>query len=136
MITFVSNVSLVKKSFIEIEYDPQNEWLYVNWIGSFDEERGMTGCEDVLLALQKYQVNKIINDNRNVVGSWDEAVSWLVNSWFPRFLGVGCFYIAWVQSPCLESQASMAQTLQFEIPNVTILVFNDVETAKNWLNEM
>lgn len=134
--TTVSNLSLVKKSFIEIEYDASNDWLYVNWIGPANEEMGMAGCEDIIQALQQYPVRKILNDNRNVYGSWQEGVKWVLNSWFPCFLSAGCFYIAWVQSSCPESQASLEQALQHEIPHVMILVFEDVETATSWLKEV
>src|SRR3712207_2188554 len=100
MLATLSNVSIVKKSFIEIEYNAENDWLYINWKGKITDEMGIVGCEDILTALNRYHVKKIINDNQNVHGQWAEGInSWLINSWFPRFLGAGCFYMAWVQSP-------------------------------------
>ncbi|QMU29073.1 hypothetical protein [Adhaeribacter radiodurans] len=137
MTTAISKVSFIKKPYIEIEYIAEQEWLYINWKGKINDEMGMIGCEDILLALHKYPVKKIINDNRHVFGSWADGINnWLINSWFPRFLGAGCFFMAWVQSPCSESQASLEQALKYDIPNITILVFDDIETATSWLKEI
>ncbi|QMU29149.1 hypothetical protein [Adhaeribacter radiodurans] len=134
--TTVSTINLVKKPFIAIELDTENEWLYINWLGSANPETGIAGCEDIIQALEKYPVQKILNDNRNLTGSWEDGINWLLQSWFPRFLGVGCFYIAWVQSSCPKGQASLGQALQHEIPNVSVLVFDDLETAASWLKEI
>ena len=137
MIASLSNVSVIKRTYIEIDYNVEAEWLYINWKGNISDEMGMVGCEDILLALHKYPVKKIINDNQHVHGRWAEGINnWLINSWFPRFLGAGCFFMAWVQSPCPESQTSLEQALKYEIPNITILVFDDIETASAWLKEV
>ncbi|QNF34835.1 hypothetical protein HUW51_19660 [Adhaeribacter swui] len=130
------SLSVIKKDYIEINYNSENEWLYVNWIGTPSHESSMAGCEDILRTLAKYPVFKIINDNRNVAGSWDKGISWVIRSWLPRFMRLGYFYMAWVQSPCPESQKSLQQSLSHELPNMTILVFEDLETAAAWLKEV
>ncbi len=137
MITTLSQINLINKPFIEIEYNTEYEWLHINWKGQINDEMGIVGCEDILFCLHKYPVKKIINDNRQVYGLWADGINnWLINSWFPRFLGAGCFFMAWVQSSCPESQASVELALKYEIPNINILVFDDIETASAWLIEV
>ncbi len=89
-----SPVSVMKKPYLEMEYHASEEWLYINWIGPIKEELNPVGAEEVLLALEKYPVKKILNDNRQLTGSWDTSIRWLIDHWFPRFLGTGCFYMA------------------------------------------
>lgn len=131
-----ASIILFQESYITIEYVPVYEWLYVNWIGEINKEMAMDGNEKVLLALKKYPVRKLLNNNSHITGSWNKAVNRLMNKWFPRFFGSGLIFVAWIQSPCIPSQKSLQKALKYQLDNVTILVFEDIETASAWLNEV
>jgi len=128
-----TSIILFQESYITIEYVPEYEWLYVNWIGEVNKEMAMDGNEKVLLALKKYQVKKLLNNNSHITGSWNKAVKRLMNQWFPRFFVSGLMFVAWVQSPSMPSQESLQKVLKHQLANVTILVFEDIETASSWL---
>lgn len=131
-----TSIILFQESYITIEYVPEYEWLYVNWIGEINKEMAMDGNEKVLLALKKYPVRKLLNNNSHITGSWNKAVKRLMKKWFPQFFGSGLMFVAWVQSPCTDSQKSLQKALKHQLHNVTILVFEDIETASAWLKEV
>ena len=131
-----TSLVLFQESYITIEYVPEYEWLYVNWRGEVNKEMAIVGNENILLALKKFPVRKLLNDNSHITGSWNKAVKLLMNEWFPQLFGSGLMFVAWVQSPCTASQKSLQKALKHQLHNVTILVFEDIETASAWLNEV
>ncbi|MDQ3291556.1 MAG: hypothetical protein M3Q05_09735 [Bacteroidota bacterium] len=131
-----TSIILFQASYITIEYVPECEWLYVNWRGEVNKEMAIDGNEKILLAIKKYQVKKLLNNNSYITGNWNKIVKRLMKIWFPRFFGSGLMFVAWVQSPCIASQKSLQKALKHQLDNVTILVFEDIEIASAWLNEV
>src|SRR5690349_8330134 len=91
--------TLVKAPHITIEYDPVNQWVYVNWTGVQDAVTGKDGCEKILNAIRETRSQKLLNDNSNVTTLWYDEEEWIAKNWFPRLFAAGCFFLAWIYSP-------------------------------------
>ncbi|OLY95021.1 hypothetical protein SAMN05444008_105118 [Cnuella takakiae] len=128
-----TNHFFFSESFVTIENSEFRNCLYVNWIGYQTESSVMTGCEQMLKALQFYNLTKVLNDNTNVLGIWTPAAKWVGENWMPRMEGAGLRQFAWVYSPSRMSQTSTdVAILATPIPQI-IKTFYSLEEAKQWL---
>lgn len=132
---------LIKKSqnyyldnYISINYIPEYNWLYVDWIGYQTEESVMNGGMMMLSALREYRIEKVLNDNTNVVGIWTPAAKWAGEVWFPKMVESGLKYFAWIYSPSRLSQISTDQTLTNTVNTENIRTFYNIEEATTWLS--
>ncbi|KUG06045.1 hypothetical protein [Solirubrum puertoriconensis] len=127
---------LYRTPSIEIQLDPLNEWLYVNWVGNQTEQSVREGATKILDYVQQEQVCKVLNDNTNVTGMWGGAAEWVGKELIPALNAVGLQYAAWVYSPDIYSRLSTDSSLQHVAGGVIVLPFDDVETAASWLRQM
>lgn len=126
---------LFSESFIRIEYDSENKWLYVDWIGFIGYECLVDGCEKILEALVKKSCTRILNDNTNVTGTWPEMSEWVKKNYLSHLVSSGCRQLAWVLSPNIENYYSALEHLQFTGLDIELVLFTDLPTAAAWLKE-
>jgi PAS domain S-box-containing protein len=127
------HASVFKNPGIEIDYDKAAGCIIANWRGFHSLHSVKTGCIQLLEALIAYNCSKILNNNTNVLGTWDNAVEWVVSEWFPLAQAAGLKYIGWVYSPSTFSRLSADLTIKRSTGNITHKTFNKVEEASDWL---
>jgi hypothetical protein len=123
------------EDYITIEYDDQADSLYADWKGYQTEQSIRAGCEKLLEACAVYHCSRILNDNTNVIGIWTPASAWVGNNWLSRIKGAGVKYVAWVYSSSNMSRVSADESIKHTTEPELIHMFEDVETAKEWLKE-
>ncbi|MBD2724600.1 MULTISPECIES: hypothetical protein [Hymenobacter] len=128
--------TLLEESHITISYDHLNEWLLADWQGDQDLVSVQRGALDMLRLLRQQRCHKVLNDNTRVTSMWSEAAEWGGKVWFPAMTEAGLQYFAWVYSPNLYSRLSTDLTLQFAEGNPVVSTFDDLDTAKAWLQQM
>jgi PAS domain S-box-containing protein len=127
------NASVFKTQGIEIDHDPVTGCIIANWRGFHSLHSVKTGCIQLLEALTAYNCGKILNDNTNVLGTWDNAIDWVVNEWFPLAEAAGLKYIGWVYSPSTFSRLSADLTIKKSTGDITHKTFDKIEEAADWL---
>lgn len=127
------NASVFKTLGIEIEYDNTARCIIADWKGFHSLHTVKTGCIKLLDALSAYNCTKILNNNSNVLGTWDNAVDWVVNEWFPLAEAAGLQYIGWVYSSSTFSRLSADLTINKSAGNIIHKTFESLEEANNWL---
>jgi len=120
------------KTNIQIYYDEEDQWLYVNWLGFQTVESVMIGCEKMLKLMKENDCGKILNDNTYVEGMWSGAARWGAYNWFPRMRENGLEWFAWIYAHSTLSKLSTDKTLSLMEPDY-IRTFYDLEEAKTWL---
>ena len=124
---------LVDSPGISIGYDPDNQWLYVNWQGEHDQETSRAACLLMLQSLQTRQCAKILNDNSNVTRTSMQLTQWGLQ-WLDDMHRVGLQYIAWVLPNGLFARQAVESTVHaIEAPQVG--TFDDVASAYVWLRQ-
>ncbi len=121
---------------IDIEFNEQEKFMYVNWKGFQTVENVKFGCEKILDFLKQKKVSRVINDNRLVTGPWQGAAEWTAKEWFPRMFAAGLTHFAWVQSASVFSQLSTDKTLSEtdgSWKTQGIRTFDDLEQARRWV---
>lgn len=123
------------KVYLTIAYDAANRWVYNDWIGYQTYVGIVAGADACLLPLAEHKCAYLLNDNRQVIGPWDHAVSWIVNNWAPRAIAAGLTHFAnVVSSESLAASSAQAMALGLN-GQLQMHLFADIELAKEWLRD-
>lgn len=127
------NEILFRDTYVAIELNPKDNWIYVNWRGYQNYESVLAGCEKIREFMNATACYRILNDNTQVEGQWSSAAKWVAETWFPalRQDGLQCF--AWVYSSSILSRLSSDKTLKHANQPDYIHTFDDIEAAQDWL---
>ncbi|QIX59691.1 hypothetical protein HER32_00175 [Hymenobacter sp. BT18] len=123
------------KVYLTVQHDHGNQWLYNNWQGLLTTDTVMQGCEGVLRALEATGCTYILNDNRGVIGSWNQANDWIEQHWMPQALAGGLTRFAHVVAPGIFGQASAEAMHQRVGSRFEMRLFQDIEDAQQWLQQ-
>ena len=121
--------------FLTIELDEANGWIYNKWIGLLPTEKVLQGCQATIDFLRENHCAHMLNDNREVIGSWSGANNWIAQNWVPQVLAMGLRRFAHIVSPGIFGQASAAEMITRVGTQLEMRLFKDVELAKAWLYE-
>lgn len=120
-------------SHISITVDNANRWLYVDWKGFQDNQTVRQGGLKMLSVLQRTGFSKVLNDNRNVLGTWSDAAEWVGEDWFPMMEASGLKCFAWIYSHSTFSQLSADKSIDVLKGAVISRFFNEESKARQWL---
>ena len=123
------------KVYLTIEFDTENNWVYNNWIGVLPTEKVITGCQATIDFLREKKCPLMLNDNRQVIGSWTSANEWIAENWVPQVLALGLKRFAHIVSPGIFGQTSAAEMVTRVGNQLEMHLFKDFELAKAWLRE-
>ncbi|WP_426061462.1 hypothetical protein [Hymenobacter sp. B1770] len=121
---------------LTISYDHVNNWLYLDWHGALDDESVMAGALKLLELLKQENCRKVLNDNTHITGLWADAAQWGSDVFFPMLHEAGCRYFSWVYSPERYSQLSAQLAVEHTTAGITIMTFQTLDTAAEWLQRM
>ncbi|GAA4029710.1 hypothetical protein GCM10022409_12450 [Hymenobacter glaciei] len=122
------------KVFLTIEFDSANQWIYNNWVGVLPTEKVIQGCQATIDFLRENRCAHMLNDNREVIGSWNSANDWIAANWVPQVLALGLKRFAHIVSPGIFGQASAEEMVTRVGNQLEIRLFKDVALAKEWLH--
>ncbi|RAU83163.1 hypothetical protein [Pontibacter arcticus] len=126
-------ILLYATSYITIELNLEDDWLYVEWRGIVGHQNVVAECEKILYYVKENKVTRIVNDNTLVEGIWSAAARWVGEVWFPALQEAGLKQFAWIYSPSILSRLSTDKTIKnTERPDL-IKTFDDIDLAKDWL---
>ena len=121
---------------LTISYDHVNNWLYLDWHGALDDESVMAGGLELLELLKQQNCSKVLNNNERITGLWADAAKWGSDVMFPLLYEAGCRYLAWVYSPERYSQLSAQLAVDHTTAGISIMTFQNLDTASGWLQRM
>ncbi|MCP2043603.1 STAS/SEC14 domain-containing protein [Pontibacter sp. HSC-36F09] len=121
------------KTYLTIYYDEHNKWVYNDWIGYVSPENVKQGSLAVLQAIKQHKASCGLNDNRNLVGRWDESVEWIEQVWIPAAAEAGLRYYAHIANEDAFAAASSADMLDRVQGRFEMRIFKDIDEARSWL---
>jgi PAS domain S-box-containing protein len=125
--------SFYEGSFITIRYQPDHDYLDVDWIGYQNYDSVVKGCQIMLDLMQKCDCKKVLNNNTKVKGNWSEASDWGSEVWFPAMAKAGLRKFAWIYSPSAFSRISSNKSVPPAYNDVQLAFFDEKSEALNWL---
>ena len=78
--------AIYEKDVVSIYFYPEDNYLRLNWRGKVAKQDYVDALEFCMETLHKNQMHKILVDQRQILPLTPDEQSWLVKSWFPRFL--------------------------------------------------
>ena len=121
--------------YLKIEINPENDWIYLDWIGYQDEKRTKEGMSKYLELMKSHRIKKILSDNRNQHGPYPAGIDqWIGSEWLPEAIRIGFKAGATVLSPKVFSKLS-ANNLVQNVGGVTYKNFEKMDEAVNWLKQ-
>jgi hypothetical protein len=115
---------------LEISYDPVHQFVYCNWIGFQNKEMIIKSGAVILDLFKEKGYSKVLNDNTEVTGPWQEAAEWTANVWFPSMIAAGLKHFAWIFSPNLFAELSAKKAMPV---SDVVRSFNSYREAYDWL---
>lgn len=122
--------------FLTIEISEGVDWIYVDWIGYMDENRAKSGMMRYLEIMEKYNLTKLLNDNRREHGPYPENIDlWIREAWIPYAKKINFKYGATIVSRKVFARIS-ADMLVRKFSGITYRNFEDEEEAIKWLSSL
>lgn len=125
--------ALIDTPALFIGYDADNEWLYADWKGEFNQETARQTCMDMLEILRRWPAAKMLLDNSNVTRATMQFTSWGV-WWLAELQAAGLCFMAWVLPHDLLARQAAETTMQ-AIVHPRVGTFDDVASAYAWLRQ-
>ncbi|MEM9828988.1 MAG: STAS/SEC14 domain-containing protein [Bacteroidota bacterium] len=118
--------------YYSFSFDEENGWIYSEWKGDVTADEVIEACKAGIDYIEEKKPEKILNDNSQLTGPWDEANEWIAQNWMPRALAAGLKKFAHVISPDVFGALS-AEELITKVSGFEMRIFEDEEEAKSWL---
>jgi hypothetical protein len=123
---------LHKAKNLEISFDPSSKVLVCNWIGFQNKENIMNSGAVILDLLKKKSTSKVINDNTNVTGTWQDSSEWTAKEWFPSMMKAGLKHFAWIFSPNIFAELSAKKAMP---ASDVVKSFGTFKEANEWIKQ-
>jgi hypothetical protein len=126
--------------FYQLDFLENDRILYSNWIGSYlSVEQVKSGANTTLQKIRELGVDLVLNDNRQLDGSWDSANEWIAKEWMPNALRSGLRKLAHIVAQDIFARLS-AEFMQDNSRKVVkgeleVRLFESKEEALKWLSE-
>ncbi|RTQ45998.1 MFS transporter [Hymenobacter gummosus] len=119
--------------FLTLHYHPADNWVHAHWTGRQTLSTVMSGGLTHLDMIRQRPCAKLLNDHRDLVGTFLEANDWIQQVWTPLIIAAGLRSIGQVVSPDVFGQFSI-EDLQRRISNqLDLYLFEDMHAAQTWL---
>lgn len=123
--------------YYTVKYLEEKNIAYSNWKATFLTVEQVK--EGALLGLQVIKDNAavgLINDNRELEGSWDGANDWIAEFWMPQAIEAGLKKFAHILAADLFAQLS-AEFMEDNQDDITsefqLKMFDNYEDAEKWV---
>ena len=126
--------SLLSSDILDIHYDEDHCWLYLDWKGPQHLELVQSAGEHILDCIQQTGVRKVLNDSTCITQTSWPLAQWVSDEYLPRVAQAGIERVAWVQSLDLSSRIHIDLMDDFAEQMPLVALFEDVAAAYTWLS--
>lgn len=115
---------------------PGNAFIYAQWLGVQSIETVKGGGFKLLEMMLEQSCSKLLNSNKNVIGSWDMALEWAENEWAPQMQAAGLKYLAQVVPTSTFANMTIESLIHRIEEDFEIRTFEEEGQAQAWLNSL
>jgi hypothetical protein len=109
--------------------------LYIRWYGNLTADEVIRGVREGSKLMATYPFTRVLNDKREAIGDWSEALPWLEYEWLPAAVAAGIQAIAYLLSPDLKSQIVSQKFMDDIGRQLHTALFLHEEPARRWLQQ-
>jgi hypothetical protein len=120
-----------------IYLEPGTDYVTMQWNGYANSGQFREGTELMLNELIHHKVTKVLGDVKEMVLINSDDQQWLVDYFIPRAIAYGFRTIAMVRPVHYFNKVAI-ESVAYKVnqDQLTIQFFNDVDSAKAWLNSI
>lgn len=107
-------------------------YIYANWRGYVTVTQVKEGCKAILQDMKDNGCTMLLNDNRELRGTWTQAIRWLESDFMPDFISMGLERIAFIYSGDPSARYSLDRFLEVNDQYVA-QTFESYPLAEDWL---
>jgi hypothetical protein len=122
--------------FMRASRMPDNTFLFAQWVGVQSVETVKEGGYKLLEMIKEKPCTKLLNCNKEVVGSWDMALEWAENEWAPQMRAAGLQYLAQVVPSSIYATLTIEALIQRIDDTFEIRTFENKTKAEAWLRSV
>lgn len=122
------------KVYLTVIVDRKNGWVHTNWCGYLTEDNIKAGALAYAAAVKDSGFACVLNDTRQILGSWDHSLDWVINDWAPRAAEAGIQHFAMITNPASFAE-STASSFYAAIKAFEVQVFDNLSDAEAWLSQ-
>jgi hypothetical protein len=119
-----------RTNHLEISHDPVENILVCRWVGFQETHKIMESGGRILKHVKERGISRVLNDNREVKGPWQEAARWAAQQWFPDMTSAGLKHFAWVLSVDIFAEISAKVAMN---RTTVVKTFRTYSEAHQWL---
>ena len=119
---------------VKVIYNADDDWIEVFWRDYPKDDDVMVGSNQILDAIKKYQVSKLLVSHQAIKGTWTNMNDWIRTEWTPRAVQAGLKQVAIVYSEDVFAKFALKDMVKTKGADF-ISVFGTIADAKNWLKE-
>jgi hypothetical protein len=123
--------SLYQAKNVSISFDAETVILYCHWTGKQKTEGIKKAGAIILEIVREKKIAKVLNNNIDVIGPWEEAADWAAQEWFPDMIKAGLQHFAWILSVNVFAELSARLAIS-GVENV-VTTFKNYDEAHQWL---
>jgi hypothetical protein len=110
-----------------------NNYIYAQWFGVQSVETVQEGGYKLLEMMKEKPTSKLLNSNKQVVGSWDMALEWAETEWAPQMRAAGLRYLAQVIPTSIFATLTIENLIRKIDEEFEIRTFDEDTAAAAWL---
>ncbi|MCC2547843.1 hypothetical protein LJY25_15440 [Hymenobacter sp. BT175] len=119
--------------YLTVERNQKDNWVHAHWYGRQTLASVMDGGLTYLDMIRRDPCPRLLNDHRDLVGTFTEANEWIQQVWTPLIIAEGLRYIGQVVSPDIFGQLSIEDLKHRIGDQLEIQLFNSLEATQTWL---
>ncbi len=122
-------------TFITIRADNASRFVHNHWRGMLSVDNVKQGATECLNMLRDTGYTQLLNDNTDIIGSWDEANDWIAETWMPQALALGLRQFAHILPPSIFGVTAAEQMRVRVGDKFEMRLFKSLPEGKAWLAE-
>ncbi|UOQ70758.1 hypothetical protein [Hymenobacter cellulosilyticus] len=119
--------------FLTLKFNQADNWIHAHWYGRQTLSSVMQGGLTHLDLIRQQPCPKLLNDHRDLVGTFVEANDWIQQVWTPLIISAGLRSIGQVVSPDVFGQYSIEDLKHRIGDQLDLYLFDSLEAAQTWL---
>ncbi|TAF64404.1 MAG: hypothetical protein EAZ55_11235 [Cytophagales bacterium] len=118
---------------LTLEADKDGQVLLAHWQGHFNIENVRAGFEKIEEAIKKHKFNKLLLNNKNVMGYQIEVNPWIKENFFQSAAQIGLKQVAAFSSDNISVEFGSRDLAQVSSNTLNYKHFYSLREAENWL---
>lgn len=122
------------RMIFEMDCDQDQRLLHCKWFGHIEEEEpAIKACEEIVDAIAKWQLHRVLNDNTQQFGPWPNLDNWISAKWNQRLYDVGLRRLAQLSAGSISTGISTRQAFSWQTAPFQVAYFEQETLARRWL---